>query len=166
MGEYVGSAVGAMLRSKGLWSSPQPWLFTFLAGSNAERVAAELMQGLTGEDLGAFGRVTFYPMRTNACRSSPARLPDDSVVFPFNVARIAAGEEKVEQMIVQNSALYQRIRRAGGSAGPSSLRGPGSRRSSITPTAGAGPSRVTDSLGDRRWHSLWTARHGARDDRA
>ena len=30
----------ALLRSKGFWSSPQPWLFTFLRGSNAERVAA------------------------------------------------------------------------------------------------------------------------------
>jgi len=104
----------AMLRSKGHWSSSQPWLFTFLAGSNAERVAAELMQGLTGEDLGAFGRITFYPMQTNAFRSPLVRLPDDSVAFSFNVVRIAAGKEKVGQMIAQNRTLYERIHKAGG----------------------------------------------------
>ena len=103
-----------MLRSKGHWSSPQPWLFTFLPGSNAERVAAELMQGLTGEDLGAFGRITFYPMQTNAFRSPLVRFPDDSVAFPFNVVRVAAGKEKVGQMIAQNRTLYDRIHRAGG----------------------------------------------------
>jgi cytokinin dehydrogenase len=103
-----------MLRSKGLWSIPQPWLFTFLAGSNAERVAGELMQGLSGEDLGAFGRITFYPMRTDAFRSPLVRLPDDGLVFPFNVVRVAAGKKKVEQMVTQNRELYERIRRTGG----------------------------------------------------
>jgi FAD/FMN-containing dehydrogenase len=110
----------AMLRSKGLWSNPQPWLFTFLAGSNAERVAGELMQELTGEDLGMFGRITFYPMRTSAFRSPLARLPADSVAFSFNVVRIAAGEQKVKQMVAQNRALYERVRRAGGVLYPAS----------------------------------------------
>jgi cytokinin dehydrogenase len=106
----------ALLRSKGVWSSPQPWLFTFLAGSNAERVAGELMQGLTSDDVGGFGRITFYPMQTRAFRSPLVRLPEGSVAFPFNVVRIAgpAGAEKVEQMVAQNRALYDRIHKAGG----------------------------------------------------
>ena len=78
----------ALLRSKGFWSDPQPWLFTFLGGGNAERVAGKLMQGLSGDDLGAFGRITFYPMETRAFRSPLVRMPDDDIAFPFNVVRI------------------------------------------------------------------------------
>jgi cytokinin dehydrogenase len=104
----------AMLRSKGVWSGPQPWLFTFLAGSNAERLASELMQRLTVDDLGAFGRITFYPMRTNAFHTSLARLPQDNVAFSFNVVRVGTGKEKAPQLVSQNRALYEQIRAAGG----------------------------------------------------
>ena len=113
---YRGDAVAfekleAMLRSKGLWSGPQPWLFTFLAGIDAERVAAELMRGLTVDDLGTFGRIT---LRTDAFHTPLARLPQDSVAFSFNVVRVGTGKEKVEQFVSQNRALYEQIRRAGG----------------------------------------------------
>jgi cytokinin dehydrogenase len=104
----------AMLRSKGLWSGPKPWLFTFLAGIDAERVAAELVRGLTSDDLGTFGRVTFYPLRTDAFHTPLTRLPQDSVAFSFNVVRFGTGKEKVEQSVAQNRALYEQIRRAGG----------------------------------------------------
>ena len=104
----------AALRSKGVWSGPQPWLFTFLAGSNTERVASELMQGLSVDDLGAFGRITFYPMRTNAFHTPLARLPQDSVAFAFNIVRIGTGKEKVQQLVSQNRALYEQIRAADG----------------------------------------------------
>jgi FAD/FMN-containing dehydrogenase len=104
----------AMLRSKGLWSGPQPWLFTFLAGSDAESEAAELMRGLTVDDLGTFGRITFYPLRTDAFHTPLVRLPQDSVAFSFNVVRVGTGKEKVEQSVSQNRALYEQIRRAGG----------------------------------------------------
>ena len=87
----------AMLKSKGLWSGPQPWLFTFLAGSDAESVAAELMQGLSVDDLGAFGRITFYPMRTDAFHTPLARLPQDSVAFAFNVVRIGPARRKLSR---------------------------------------------------------------------
>src|SRR5215204_7801469 len=74
------------------------------------------MQGLTGDDVGTFGRVTFYPMQRHAFSSPLVRLPEDGVAFPFNVVRIAgpAGAKKVEQMVAQNRALYDRIRKAGG----------------------------------------------------
>jgi cytokinin dehydrogenase len=104
----------AMLRSKGLWYAPQPWLFTFLAGGDADRVAVKLMQRLTVDDLGTFGRITFYPIKTDAFHTSLARLPQDSVAFAFNVVRIGTGKEKVEQLVSQNRALYEQIRAAGG----------------------------------------------------
>jgi len=103
-----------MLRSKGLWTRPQPWLFTFLSDSIAERVASEVMQELSSDDLGAFGRITFYPTRTNAFQSLLARLPNESVAFAFNIIRSAADEKAANQMLTQNRAIYERVRNAGG----------------------------------------------------
>lgn len=104
------------LRSNGQWSNPHPWLLTFLRGSNAERVAADILQGLTNEDVGPFGRVTLYPMLTDALRTPLVRVPDENIVFPFNIIRIPASNDKAKaaQMVANNRALYDRVRGAGG----------------------------------------------------
>ena len=105
-----------LLRSKGQWSNPQPWLLTFLRGSNAEQVAGEILARLTSDDIGPFGRITFYPMFTSAFHTPLVRLPDEGVVFPFNVIRIPTSGEAatVELMVAQNRLLYDLIRKAGG----------------------------------------------------
>ena len=78
------------------------------------------MRGLSGDDLGPFGRITFYPMQTRAFRSPLVRMPEGEVAFPFNIVRIpgAIEGEKLEQMLAQNRALYERIRKAGGALYP------------------------------------------------
>lgn len=105
-----------LLRSNGQWFNPHPWLLTFLRGSDAEQVAGEIVDGLTNEDVGPFGRVTYYPMLTKALRTPLVRLPDERVVFPFNLIRIPETNDaaKVEQMIARNRVLHDRIRSAGG----------------------------------------------------
>jgi cytokinin dehydrogenase len=105
-----------LLRSNGQWFHPHPWLLTFLAGSNAEQVAGEILDGLTAEDVGPFGRITLYPMFTAAVRTPLVRLPDESVVFPFNFIRMPASNDaaSAERMVAGNHALYRRIRRGGG----------------------------------------------------
>lgn len=105
-----------LLRSNGQWFHPHPWLLTFLSGSNAERIAGDILAGLTNEDVGPFGRIVYYPMRTGALRTPLLRLPHEGVVFPFNLIRIPASKDaaEVERMIARNRALYDRIRRAGG----------------------------------------------------
>lgn len=45
----------ALLRSNGRWANPHPWWLTFLRGSHAERLAAEILQELTNDDIGPFG---------------------------------------------------------------------------------------------------------------
>jgi FAD/FMN-containing dehydrogenase len=106
----------AMLRSKGHWSNPQPWLFTFLPGSNAETVARDIIGQLSADDLGPFGRITFYPLRRDAFRAPLERMPDESVVFAFNVVRIPATDnaQQIERMIADNRTIYERVRDAGG----------------------------------------------------
>jgi FAD/FMN-containing dehydrogenase len=106
----------ATLRSRGLWSSPQPWLFTFLPAPSAERVAGEILGGLSGRELGPFGRIAFYPIRTDAVRTPLVRLPDADIAFPLNVVRIGASTDAqtTDRMTAQNRMIYDRIRSAGG----------------------------------------------------
>jgi hypothetical protein len=67
----------ALLRSKRQWTTPKPWLLTFLPGRNAEQLARDVLAELTPADIGPFGRITCYPMRTRACRTPLLRLPDE-----------------------------------------------------------------------------------------
>jgi FAD/FMN-containing dehydrogenase len=106
----------SLLRSNGQWFNPHPWLLTFLRGSNAEQVASDILDGFTNEDVGPFGRITYYPMLTKALRTPLVRLPDESVAFPFNLIRIPASNDvaEVEEMVAKNRVLHDRIRSAGG----------------------------------------------------
>ena len=106
----------ALLRSKGHWSNPQPWLLTFLRSSNAERVASDALAGLTGDAVGPFGRITFYPLLTKAFRTPLLRLPEEDIVFVFNLIRILASNDAAvaERMVSENRTLYDRIRETGG----------------------------------------------------
>jgi cytokinin dehydrogenase len=110
----------AMLKAKGHWFSPQPWLLTFLRDDNAEEIAGEILSELSGKDVGPFGRLTLYPMLTSAVRTPLVRLPDEPIAFPFNIIRIGASAdaEAAERMVAQNRALYQRIRKSGGTLYP------------------------------------------------
>jgi len=105
-----------LLRSNGQWFNPHPWLLTFLRDSNAEQVASDILDDLTNEDIGPFGRITYYPMFTKPLRTPLVRLPNESIVFPFNLVRIPESNDvaKVEQMVAKNRALYDRIRGTGG----------------------------------------------------
>jgi cytokinin dehydrogenase len=106
----------ALLRSKGHWTNPQPWLFTCLPASRAEQFARETLGNLTGDDIGPFGRITFYPLRRDAIRAPMVRMPDEEIVFAFNIVRIPASNDakQVEQMLTSNRAIYTRVRDAGG----------------------------------------------------
>jgi cytokinin dehydrogenase len=105
-----------LLRSKGQWSNPQPWLLTFLRGSNAERVAGDILAGLKGDAVGPFGRITFYPLLTRAFHTPLVRLPEEDIVFVFNLIRIPPSNDAAaaERMVVENRTLFDRIREAGG----------------------------------------------------
>ncbi|WP_235983316.1 hypothetical protein [Bradyrhizobium australiense] len=105
-----------LLRSKGLWFNPQPWLLTFLRGSNAERIAGDALTGLTQDDVGPFGRITYYSVLTAAFRTPLVRLPAEDVVYAFNLIRIPVSNDPAaaQRMIAANRTFYDRIREAGG----------------------------------------------------
>jgi cytokinin dehydrogenase len=105
-----------LLRSNGQWFHPHPWWLTFLPGSKAEQIATEVVDGLTHEDIGPFGRVTYYPMRTSALRTPLVRMPENGIAFPFNIIRIPAANDMAaaERMVAKNRSLYERVKSAGG----------------------------------------------------
>ena len=105
----------ALLRSRGQWATPKPWLLTFLPGSSAEKLARDVLAELSPADIGPFGRITCYPMQTKACRTPLLRLPDEDVVFPFNIIRMPPSDDRAEteRMVAQNRSLYDRLRSAG-----------------------------------------------------
>jgi cytokinin dehydrogenase len=106
----------ALLRANGQWSNPHPWWLTFLRGTDAEQLAAEVLQELTHADIGPFGRVTCYPISTSALRTPLVRMPAENIAFVFNLIRIPASDDgaRAEQMIANNRALYERVRNRGG----------------------------------------------------
>jgi cytokinin dehydrogenase len=105
-----------LLRSKAQWTNPQPWLLTFLPGSNAEQIAREVLDGMSAAHIGPFGWMTYYPLHTRAFRTPLVRLPDEDIVFPFNLIRIPASNDPLATgiMVAQNRTLFDRIRKAGG----------------------------------------------------
>jgi FAD/FMN-containing dehydrogenase len=105
-----------LLRGNGQWFNPHPWWLTFLPDSAAESLAAEILDLLTHEGVGPFGQVTYYPMTTGAFRTPLLRIPGGSVMFPLNIVRFPATNDRVaiDQMTAQNRTFYDRIRSAGG----------------------------------------------------
>ena len=105
-----------VLRQNGQWFNAKPWLLSFLRGSNAEQVVRPILDGLTGDDIGPFVRLTYYPVHTAAFDTPLVRLPAERIAFPFNLIRIPASDDMVrlKQAEAKNRALYDRIRDAGG----------------------------------------------------
>jgi cytokinin dehydrogenase len=105
-----------LLRSKGQWTNPQPWLLTFLRGSNAEQIAREIIEGMSATHIGPFGRMTYYPLHIHAFHTPLVRMPDEETVFTFSLIRIPASNDPLTAgvLVAQNRMLYDRIRKAGG----------------------------------------------------
>ncbi|MDQ7908334.1 FAD-binding protein [Phytohabitans sp. ZYX-F-186] len=103
----------ALLRSTGAWSAAHPWWLTFLPASTAVATARGVLAGLTPDDLGELGLVTFYPVATAAMATPLVRLPAGPVVYPFNLIRFAPPGAGAA-MLARNQALHPRVRAAGG----------------------------------------------------
>ncbi|MBM7789856.1 FAD-binding protein [Tenggerimyces flavus] len=98
-----------LLRSTGEWSLAHPWFLTFLPSSTAVEVASSIVHSLQASDLGAHGRVLFYPVPTAALRTPLLRVPSEPVAFVFNLIRFGP-----ESLVAQNARFYKQVREAGG----------------------------------------------------
>lgn len=114
------AALEKLLRSNGQWSCPHPWLMLFVGDSRVEAVVSGELGRLTPADLGAFGQVVLSAFRRAAVTSPLLRLPDDDLVYAFNLVRIPTTDSiaEAERLMQANRAVYDRVRTAGGTLYP------------------------------------------------
>jgi cytokinin dehydrogenase len=113
-------ALEKSLRSNGQWFLPHPWLMTFVGDSRVESVVSTELDRLTPADLGTFGQVILSAFRRAPVNSPLLRLPQDSLVYAFNLVRLpttpAAAE--ADRLVKANRTIYERVRSAGGTLYP------------------------------------------------
>jgi FAD/FMN-containing dehydrogenase len=105
-----------LLRSKGHWSHPHPWLTTFVGDAQVERIVREELAHLTPSDLGEFGQVLLSPLRRSAISSPYLQLPPNELIYAFNLVRLPTTDDatKAHRLTIANRAAYDRIRDADG----------------------------------------------------
>ena len=117
------SALEAALRADGRWWLPHPWLATFIGETRVEPVVAEELRRIDPErDLGRFGQIGLTPIRRAALSTPLLRLPAGPLSFAFTVIRFPATAERTRthRLVRANAAIYDRVRRAGGTLYPAS----------------------------------------------
>ena len=109
-----------LLRSNGQWFYPHPWLTTFVGDSKIEAVVSGELARLTAGDLGTFGQIVLSAFRRAAAPSPLLRLPEDDLLYAFNLVRIPATDTvaEAERLVGANRAIYERVRAAGGTLYP------------------------------------------------
>jgi hypothetical protein len=90
------AALERLLRSEGWWSSPHPWLTTFVGDAAVEAVVADELAALTPADLGPLGQVVVSPIVAASVRTPLLRLPPDPLCFTFNLIRLPATDDAAE----------------------------------------------------------------------
>ncbi len=113
-------ALEKLLRSNGQWSHPHPWLMLFVGDSHVQSVVAGELDRLTPADLGTFGQIVLSIFRRAAVTSPLLRLPDDGLVYAFNLVRLPATDSAAEadRLMTANRAIYERVLAAGGTLYP------------------------------------------------
>jgi FAD/FMN-containing dehydrogenase len=105
-----------LLRSRGQWSHPHPWLTTFVGDAQVERIVHQELAHLTPSDLGDFGQVLLSPLGRSAITSPLLQLPPDESIYAFNLVRLPTTDDATEahRLTVANRTAYDRIRAGGG----------------------------------------------------
>ncbi|HZB52847.1 MAG TPA: FAD-binding protein [Reyranella sp.] len=114
------AALEQLLRSKGQWSYPHPWLMTFVGDSRIDSVASAELDRLTPADLGTFGQIVLSAFHRASVTTPLLQLPADSLVYAFNLVRIPTTDAVAEadRLVTANRAIYERVRGAGGTLYP------------------------------------------------
>jgi len=114
------AALEKLLRSNGQWFHPHPWLTTFVGDSQVESVVSEELARLTPAVLGTFGQVVLSAFRRQAFTSPLLRLPEDDLLYAFNLVRFPTTDSAAEadRLVKANRTIYERVRAAGGTLYP------------------------------------------------
>ncbi|WP_236796951.1 FAD-binding protein [Amycolatopsis sp. GM8] len=107
-----------LLTQTGEWFAPHAWSNLLLPDNATDPYLADLMAGLTQEDLGAAGLVLTYPVFRRNLTTPLFRVPDEDVVFLVAVIRFGP-EPAVDRQLAANRDWYEKAVAAGGTAYPS-----------------------------------------------
>ncbi|MEM8534020.1 MAG: FAD-binding protein [Chloroflexota bacterium] len=103
----------AFLKSIGVWYLPHPWFDVFVPASKVDQYVGDIAANLTLDDTGQ-GPVLIYPVKTERFTQPLFRVPDEPVVFLFDILRTAPSKEVAEQMVASNRELFEQNRDLGG----------------------------------------------------
>ncbi len=107
------------LKSIGAWNVPHPWFDVFVPGSVVAEYVGRILADLTVADTGN-GPVLLYPLRTDRLTRPRLRLPQEPVVFLFDILRFAVPPtpDVVNSMMAQNRQFYDEVVALGGTRYP------------------------------------------------
>lgn len=105
------------LKSIGVWFWPHPWFDVFVPSSEVDQYVGDIAANLTLDDTGR-GPILLYPVKTDRFTQPFFRVPDEPVVFLFDILRNAPTDEIAEQMVADNRELFERARDLGGTRYP------------------------------------------------
>lgn len=107
-----------MLKAIGAWDFPHPWLDVFVPASKIEEFMRPVVATLT-EDLTGQGPVLLRPFLRSKVRAPYLSLPNEEVVFLFDILRFAPPVPAVvDMMMAHNRELYEQARALGGNIYP------------------------------------------------
>ncbi len=102
------------LRDIGLWDTPHPWSDLFLPDNGLEDyIANELLPRLSPEGVGA-GVILLYPFRTEKLNRPFAVVPNDDIVWAFDILRFPFDPTLTDTLLAENRALYEAAVATGG----------------------------------------------------
>ena len=108
----------AFWQANGFWSSPHPWSNLFLPDRTVESLVGDVVSRLTPADVGA-GVSLLYPFKRSRLSSPFVRVPDDDVLWLFNLLRFPPSDPAlVRAQLADNRALFEQARDAGGKRYP------------------------------------------------
>jgi cytokinin dehydrogenase len=103
------------LISIGEWQKPHPWFDIFMPGSKTVGYVDNVVSTLTPADLGASGLMLLYPVKRSRLTRPFFRVPNEPVVFLFDILTTAPDDPAtVQQMVQRNRRIFEQGRALGG----------------------------------------------------
>lgn len=104
----------AALKASGRIKLPHPWLDVFVPDSATEQYLADTFGNLTPADIGVDFPISFFFIKTAACKCPLLRLPDSQSVCLFNLMTTITEPETTKRMLEQNQRFFRQARAVGG----------------------------------------------------
>ncbi len=111
-------AQAAVLKEKGVWHHPHPWLDMFVPASAVEHYVSEALASILPTDFGLFP-ILLSALNSGCFHSPLFRLPSEETVFAFDILRtVTPDPETAAKAVAHNRLLFERNRALGGTHYP------------------------------------------------